>query len=54
LLVNNKKIPFNVAKEFFKESIIKWYDDRLSKEDKQDSKKYRQLKELYKRLTDSD
>jgi hypothetical protein len=54
LLVNKKEIPFNLAKEFFKEPIIKWYDDYLKEEDKQDSKKYRQLKELYRRLTDPD
>ena len=50
-LVNNNEIPFKLAKRFFKESIIEWYNQfLLSEPDKEDPNKYRELKELYKKF----
>ena len=40
-LVNNNEIPFKLAKRFFKESIIEWYNQfLLSEPDKEDPNKY--------------
>jgi TorA maturation chaperone TorD len=53
-LVTDNEISFRLAKRFFKESIIQWYDKFLSEEDKKDEKKYPELKKLYKKFVRKD
>jgi hypothetical protein len=57
-LINNKKIKDKKIISFFKKAIIDWYDDifldtsYITQEQVEDSDEYRELKKLYKELTE--
>jgi hypothetical protein len=49
-LVNKKEIRDKKVINFFKRTVIRYYDGMLPQEDKDDEMKYPELKKLYNRL----
>ena len=51
LLVNSNTIKDKAIKEFFKDAVIDWCHRLLPNEDREDVKKYPELKKLYSEYT---